>query len=140
MHKTMSIAQAKTLFPDCQTDGSFDSPYDYSPIINSFGQVVLQVDDDDYQGDTFALLSKDGSFGFLSFGWGSCSVCDALQGCESYEELGGLIAGLEHGIKWFDSLPTAQSYIGDDEARKGSYYYHADTWNSFRDQVLLLSA
>ena len=134
----MSIAQAQALFPDCQKDGWFDSPYDYSPIINSFGQIVVQVDEDDYSGDTFVLLSKDSSFGFLSFGWGSCCGCDALQGCESYEDLGKLIANLECGIKWFDSLPMAQAYIGDNEARKGSYYYHDDVWFPFRDKVLAM--
>lgn len=135
----MSIAQAQALFPDCQKNGWFYAPYDYSPIIESFGRVLIRVDDDDYSGDTFALLNKDGDIGFLQFGWGSCSGCDALQDCNSYKELGELIERLENGIKWFDSLAEAQAYIGDDSATSGSYFYHVETWSTFKDQVLALS-
>ena len=135
----MSIEKAQTLFPDCQKDQWFDAPSDYSPIIDSFGQVLVQVDEDDYSGDTFALLSKDGQTGFLVFGWGSCPGCDALQDCESYKELGELIENLESGIKWFDSLAEAQAYISDHKDRRGSHYFHAETWSAFEDQVLALS-
>lgn len=135
----MSIEKAQALFPNCQKNEWFDAPHDYSPIIESFGQVLVQVDEDDYSGDTFALLNKDGDIGFLQFGWGSCSGCDALQRCESYKELGELIENLESGIKWFDSLAEAQAYIGDDSTTRGSYFYHVETWSTFRSQVLALS-
>jgi hypothetical protein len=135
----MSIEKAQALFPNCQKAEWFHAPCDYSPIINSFGQVLVQVDEDDYSGDTFALLSKDGQTGFLQFGWGSCSGCDALQGCESYKELGELIENLESGIKWFDSLAEAQAYVGNNSITRGSYFYHVETWSTFKNQVLALS-
>jgi hypothetical protein len=135
----MSIEKAQALFPNCQKAKWFDAPSNYSPIINSFGQVLVQVDEDDYSGDTFALLSKDGQTGFLVFGWGSCSGCDALQRCESYKELGELIENLESGIKWFDSLAEAQACIGNDSITRGSYFYHVETWSAFKNQVLALS-
>lgn len=134
----MPSSKARSLFPGCQRDKWFDSPCNYAPIIKSFGQVFVQVDEDGYSGDTFVLLGKDNKFGFLSFGWGSCSGCDALQRCDSYEEIDELIENLENSIQWFDSLREAQEYICDDEARKGSYYYHADVWDSFKRQVLTL--
>jgi hypothetical protein len=136
----MSIEQAQALFPDCQKTEWFDAPCDYSPIIDSFGKVLVRVDDDDYSGDTFALLSKGNRIGLLTFGWGSCSGCDALQGCESYKELGELIDILESGIKWFDSLAEAQAYISNDQITKGSYCYYAETWGAFKRQVLALSS
>jgi hypothetical protein len=111
------------------------SYYDYTPIVNSFGEVVVQVDDDDYQGDTRVLLKRDGRYGFLVFGWGSCCGCDALQGCESEQEVNELIERLENDIKWFDSLEQAQQYINDEEARRGSYYYHGEEWQDFVQQV-----
>lgn len=52
----------------------------YDSLIESFEmELLIQVDDDDYQGDTFVLLRNDDQFGILIFGWGSCSGCDALE-------------------------------------------------------------
>ena len=47
---------------------------DYQPLLESFEyDILLQIDDNDYQGDS-RLLFKDGDrFGILTFGWGSCS-------------------------------------------------------------------
>ena len=122
-----------------EEDGSyFYGPSDYNPIVRSFGEVLVQVDDSDYQGDTRVLLKKDGRFGFLNFGWGSCSGCDALQSCSSFRDIETLIQGMERDIKWFDSLAEAKSYIGDDAARESSYYYHEGEWARFKAQVLAL--
>lgn len=55
--------------------------WDYKPIVNSFGKIIIQVNDGDYQEDSYILLEDDGRYGYLSFGWGSCSGCDALQAC-----------------------------------------------------------
>lgn len=60
-----------------------------------------RLDDNDYQGDTRALIKgKDGRYGYLKFGWGSCSGCDALQACRSYENLGELISELQQAVRW----------------------------------------
>lgn len=75
----------------------------YTPMIEAFGEVVVREDDDDYQGDTFVILKNEGKFGYLSFGWGSCSGCDALQACENIEEVQVLCNELESSIQWFDS-------------------------------------
>jgi hypothetical protein len=55
----------------------FSAPYDYDPLLESFGyEILLKIDDDDYQGDS-RLLFKDGKqYGLLIFGWGSCSAGD----------------------------------------------------------------
>ena len=34
--------------------------YDYQPMVEAFGNVVVQVDDDDYQGDTRVLYNNNG--------------------------------------------------------------------------------
>ena len=59
--------------------------YDYQPMLNAFGKVAIQVDDDAYQGDSRLLYDENGKIGVLIFGWGSCSGCDALQACGSLE-------------------------------------------------------
>jgi hypothetical protein len=132
---TMTQSKARLIYPDIDFDGVCEI-CDYSPIIKSFGDVVVQIDEEDYQGDSFVLLRKDEQYGFLCFGWGSCSGCDALQGCETVEALDELIDELQDSIKWFDSLPDAKAYIADDLLRRGSFYYHVEAWDKFKTKVM----
>ena len=88
--------------------------YDYSPMIEDFGDVLFQVDDDDWQGDSYILygsMNKNSRFGFLNFGWGSCSGCDALKGCSTWEEVQELYEELRSQIKWFDSAEEAYKWF-----------------------------
>ncbi len=110
--------------------------YDYQPIICSFGTVLVQVDQDDYQGDSYVLLQNADRYGFLVFGWGSCSGCDALQSCETFAGIDELISDLERDVKWFDSLAAAVTYIADHEQRRLSFYAHCEEWPDFVNQVV----
>ena len=50
----------------------------YRDLIASMGvENLLQVDDNDYQGDSRILVRDYHRYGLLLFGWGSCSGCDA---------------------------------------------------------------
>jgi hypothetical protein len=85
--------------------GDFIGLGDYGPLLRSWGySVLLQVDDDDILGDSRLLLldrhHADGRFGYLKFGWGSCSGCDALQGCQSLDEIAELRRDLHARIQW----------------------------------------
>ncbi len=107
MKKTMSTA--KYLYSK-----ALGIPNDYQPIINLFGEVLLQIDEDNYQGDSWVLYEAHesyGTYGFLNFGWGSCSGCDVLQGCENLEEVDSLIEDLYQSIKWFDSASEALNWF-----------------------------
>lgn len=79
-------------------------PGGYRNLIESAGVVIeLIEDDDDYQGDSFAVVRDpdNGQFGYLSFGWGSCSGCDALQACyDNVDELTKLRQQLVDSIHW----------------------------------------
>ena len=144
----MTQSPARLIFPDVDFDAIYESGFlkgmkkfrgdlhDYSPIIKSFGDVLVQVDEEDYSGDSFVLLRKDDQYGFLCFGWGSCCGCDALQACETVEDIDELIDELQDDIKWFDSLAEAKAYIADDPLRRGSHYYHAEEWNEFKTKVM----
>ncbi len=99
---------SEELFPE-QSEGYFYGG-DYQPIIDSFGKVLLQVDDADYQGDTRVVLESEGKFGVLIFGWGSCSGCDALQACGSHSDINSLIESLHNDITWFDSLEELKAW------------------------------
>lgn len=115
------MKQAKDLYFDKWFD---NTPYfcEYQPIIDSFGTVAVQVDDHDYQGDSRILYDNDGKIGYLQFGWGSCSGCDALQGCDTFEEVDKLIAELEADIKWFDDKAEAIEFFKTHDW-EGDYSY-----------------
>lgn len=131
-------SRARRLYGDQYGDDEayFYGPGDYQPIIDELGDPVVQVDDDDYQGDTRILYRKDGRYGLLNFGWGSCSGCDGLRACTSFREIEELIQGLEDGIVWFDSLEAAKDYVCNDKDRIASYYWHQEEWKEFKQKVM----
>ena len=109
--------------------------YDYQPILNAIGNVLIQVDDDDYQGDSRLLYEKEGKFGYLIFGWGSCSGCDALQACESMNDVQELIDCLVNDVKWFDSLGELKEYFKEKDWEL-EYSWHSSETKEFIEKVL----
>lgn len=113
---------------------------DYEVMVSAFGQrVLVAVDEDDYQGDSFRLIA-DGDepgqrYGLLIFGWGSCSGCDALQACESAEELQTLADQLQDSIKWFSDKDTLREYMQNHDW-EGDWSWHQEAMHDFRRQVM----
>ena len=100
-------------------DDNFDEQSDYNVLLDLFEfKILLQVDDKDYQGDSRVLFydEKTHKFGFLVFGWGSCSGCDSLQACHSVEQVDELQEQIFNDITWFDS------------ADKLLYYFKTKDW------------
>lgn len=88
--------------------------YSYGQLLESFEVEVLhRVDDDDYQGDTRVLLRDGDRYGILTFGWGSCSGCDALEACRDYEEVTELRDGLWNRVHWEPSREAMLEYVND---------------------------
>ena len=54
----------------------------------------------DYQGDYAVIVKKDGMLGFVVIGYGSCSGCDALEGCDTQEEYDSLMSSTLNSISW----------------------------------------
>ena len=92
----------QNLFPGCYDHLGFCTPT-YNEIVEHIGNVVLSSRDHDYQGTSYYLLEKDSKYGYLEFGWGSCSGCDALEACENCNDLQSICDRLEESVKWFDS-------------------------------------
>lgn len=87
------------------------APSDYTPIINALGTVLVRHDDDDYQGDTFALVRNEaGLLGLVNIGWGSCCGCDALQACNNDTDLAKLIETIYAGVEW-KTLDDMRAYF-----------------------------
>ena len=104
--------------------------HDYQPMLDAFGKVVIQVDDDNYQGDSRLLYDENGKIGVLIFGWGSCSGCDALQACGSLEEVQELCDELQEDIKWFEDTTQALEYFTNHYWR-GDYSWHQPETKKF---------
>lgn len=137
--KHNNMINAKELYPEYwkeeQENGDFYGPYDYQPIIDSLGNVLVQVDDADYQGDTRVLYESNGKYGYLVFGWGSCSGCDALQACDNMQDIQNLIEDLQNSIKWFDTLSDLKTHFGNKDWEL-DWSYHVDETKDFIEKVM----
>lgn len=105
---------------------------DYGPILRSFGKILLQVDDDNHQGDSRVIYKKNGQYGFLFFGWGSCSGCDELQACASEKDVDELIVKMRNDIKWFDSKEELKEFL--DKRDWEGYGLYGDETKKFLEQ------
>ena len=85
--------------------------YGYQPLLSSFGTIAIQIEDHGWQGDSRILYDEDGSIGFLMFGWGSCSGCDAFYACDTFKEAKKFRDTLCKSIKWFDSKKRALEWF-----------------------------
>ena len=109
--------------------------YDYQPMIDAFGKVAIQVDDDAFQGDTRVLYDNDGKIGFLIFGWGSCSGCDALQACVTFYDVQELCDELQNDIKWFDSKEDALKWAKEKDWAT-EWFWHEEEGKEFVQKVI----
>jgi hypothetical protein len=108
---------------------------DYKPMLKAFGEILLQVDCGQYQGDSYIIIKNDDKYGYLNFGWGSCSGCDALQACGNICEVQELMDQLYSQIHWFDSLKELKEYFSTkDWSLDYSWYY--DDFKDFVNKVI----
>ena len=86
--------------------------HSYDEVLEELpGRLVSSVDLGDYQGDTLAVFKRRGKYAFLVFGWGSCSGCDALYGCNDWEDFCELRESLVGSMRWFPNLKGLQTYF-----------------------------
>jgi hypothetical protein len=109
----------------------------YQPMVEEFGPIAIQVDDDDdYHGDTYVLYQYDsGKFAYLNFGWGSCSGCDSLQACRNIDEVQQLMDDLKNDIIVFDDLYSAKKYF-EQHDWEGDYNWRSGKHNEFIEKSL----
>lgn len=120
------LAAVRAMYPQ---KNDYFSVYDYAPLLKSFGEILLQVDDSDYQGDSRLIYKRGANYGLLIFGWGSCSGCDSLQACNSYEEIEELRKQLENDIKW-GTVEELLTYLNTHDW-EGDYSWHAEETKQF---------
>lgn len=112
----------------------FASQTDYDLLLRSIGYpVLLQADESCYQGSTFVLFSGHlGEVGFLSFGWGSCSGCDALQGCESWADIENLRHELVRDIVWKPGVLSMARWLNDGTVQELKWTWTSDAFVKLR--------
>lgn len=100
----------------------------YEDLYKQFGTPLVEVEIGSYQGDTLVVLENEGKYGYLTFGWGSCSGCDALRACEDFDDLQELSDHLESSIKWFDSKEELKKWVNNHDW-KGDYFSYSDKYD-----------
>lgn len=108
--------------------------YSYDPIIDSFGDTIIRVDDND-SGDSYVFFRTKDKLGILIFGWGSCSFSDALLNCKSYEDVQNVYDNLQSSIKWFENVEEVKAYLSSEDLELEWYYYEV-AYIDFVEKIL----
>lgn len=108
----------------------------YDDLVEEFGhEIVLSERLGDYQGDYLFLLYANGAYGFLVQGYGSCSMCDVLEGIEmdtnsdaEYErEVEELKSAMHNSIVWYPAEQMIDYLSNDAEG----FFLYESAWESF---------
>lgn len=130
----------EAMYPDAAATNRdyFSAPCDYDPILRAIGTIAFRVDDNDYQGDSRVLFrGADDRWGLLIFGWGSCSGCDALAGCNSPAEVEALAAQLAHDTRW-GTKEEIGAYVCDHDWAGDYGWYSGETRRFVREVAVIL--
>lgn len=102
-------------------------------------KILLDTEDNDYQGNSFLLVQRvppTRDLGFLSYGWGSCSGCDALEAAygdpQALAELGDELVA---GTRWFDGAEALYAWMQDEESHDLQWWGHSDAFKRWLREV-----
>nr|WP_221374503.1 hypothetical protein [Actinoplanes polyasparticus] len=110
--------------------------YGYDNLLASFDvPVVLKVDDNDYQGDSRLLLKDGERWGILTFGWGSCSGCDAYEACSGLADYVELRDQLWNDIHWEANAAALLAYIDGKDWSLEYGWYRDDAMRAFLEKA-----
>jgi hypothetical protein len=103
----------------------------YEDMVEAFGRRLLAASDtDSSEGDSYRLIADgdepDQRYGILIFGWGSCSGCDALEGCSYITEVQELANDLQDSIKWFPNKEALREYVQSHDWQGDYVWYYSD--------------
>ena len=110
--------------------------YSYDGIVETFEvEVLLSEYDNDYQGEAFYLLRDSDQYGYLVFGWGSCSGCDWLESC--YGDIAGMTElrdSLWDNVQWRSKSEMLVYLQEKDE--KLEFYGYGDGYGRFKPKAI----
>jgi len=114
--------------------------YDYDHLIECIeGDVICKASSGDWQGDSWYLFKYNNMYGYLVFGWGSCSGCDALQGCTNVGDVEELLIHLNDSIIWKKEEEMLEYFKTKDWSVEFFYSYgNIDpNFNEFKNEVIV---
>lgn len=109
--------------------GHFSAPFEYSEMLKEPGwQIIRDVCSGDYQGQYGFLLREEssGRFGVVFISYGSCSGCDALQACQTWDDLSNLRDDVLNTITWFNTPVEAVNWFESRDWETQAAYYEKD--------------
>lgn len=104
----------------------------YDSLVASAGTIIKYWNIGDWQGDYVYLLRNGDRFGFTVVAYGSCSYCDALEGCDSQEEVDELKESIVNGIFW-GTAEEVEAYAIKEDANR--WYYHEHEWKTIKREL-----
>jgi len=116
-----------------------DVTYERLVPIATDGTVLTKADiGNGYQGDHLFLVKKGDEYARIVTGYGTCSGCDALYGCESWNELVKLVLEIRDGAIWHDKAGMIEDLHKHDA--EGSWYgaKQIASWNAFKRKALAI--
>lgn len=111
----------------------YEPPMSYDEIVATQGEIIKDWTLGYYQGDYVYLLKNGDKYAFTVIGYGSCSGCDALEGCGDDEEFSALKEDIISGIVW-GTKQDVYDYVNNQEANR--WYFHEEDWVDIRKDVL----
>lgn len=106
---------------------------DYGPLLRSFGFEVLHEEtEENHSGISYLLYrTAGGEYGFLAFGWGSCSGCDALRACKTWEEVEQLRRTLMRKIVWRADRGALWLWLVDEPIQTLQWHWGSKSFAAF---------
>jgi len=127
----------------CNEEGYADFiPYpSYGHLVEIAGNdIKASVEIGSYEGDyLFYCINRfTNKQGFGVFGYGSCSGCDMLQGCDTMEELQDAQDAILGTIVWHDTKDELIEYLENRDIKLQWYGEEEDDYTKFVAQVIAL--
>ena len=104
----------------------------YDSLVASAGTIIKDWHIGAWQDDYVYLLKNGNKFGFTVVGYGSCSYCDALEGCENDDQVEELKEEIVKGIFW-GTAEEVENYAINDHANR--WYYHEHEWKTIKREL-----
>jgi hypothetical protein len=82
------------------------------------------------------MVFDDGKYGYILFGWGSCSGCDALQACDDMEDLNALAQSMWDSIAWYDTPQELINWIKTHDYEGDCLEYYGDELHDFLHKAI----
>lgn len=109
----------------CDDPDSVQYYLDYHGLLTASGLEVVEWEvTGSYQGDYVVLVRDNARYGFVVIGYGSCTGCDALEGCGGIDDVLTLCEQILQSIKWADSAEELRDHLIERADTGNDWYSH----------------